>query len=308
MLAMVLTNDRKTRLERRPVPTPSDDQVLVNVDPCGICGSDLHAPDLREVYLGGFVMGHEPAGRIAGVGGDVSGWRVGQRLTINPNGYTCGVCEACRSGRLNHCIPQRWNGLLAYRPTARWRHTWRSHQKLCMPCRTRWAPSSLVGWSQPPSPLRAVLAAGELSGRSLLVVGGGPIGQLCCRLARHYGAAPVWLSEPSAERRSYAEASQADRAFDPTIEAADIERLKTDLVLECSGSEPGIRSSLAAARPEGTVVVVGGGRSGLDPPALNGRTHASGACVLVFRVVRDSRDQARHLRLSPVMGPFWVPS
>jgi threonine dehydrogenase-like Zn-dependent dehydrogenase len=43
MLAMVLTNDRKTRLERRPVPTPRDDQVLVDVDLCGICGSDLHA-------------------------------------------------------------------------------------------------------------------------------------------------------------------------------------------------------------------------------------------------------------------------
>jgi D-arabinose 1-dehydrogenase-like Zn-dependent alcohol dehydrogenase len=82
MLAMVLTNDRKIRLERRPVPTPRDDQVLVDIDLCGICGSDLHAPDLREVYLGGFIMGHEPAGRIAGVGRDVSGWRVGQRVAI----------------------------------------------------------------------------------------------------------------------------------------------------------------------------------------------------------------------------------
>ena len=75
----------------------------------------------------------------------------------------------------------------------------------------------------------------------------------------------VWLSDPSVERRSYAEASQADRAFDPTVQAADIERLKVDVVLECSGSEPGIRSGLAAAKPEDTVVVVGGGRAGLDP-------------------------------------------
>jgi threonine dehydrogenase-like Zn-dependent dehydrogenase len=73
----------------------------------------------------------------------------------------------------------------------------------------------------------------------VLVVGGRPIGKLCCRLARHYGAVGVWLSEPSAERRSYAEASQADRAFDPTVEVADIERLEVDVVLECSGSEPG---------------------------------------------------------------------
>jgi L-idonate 5-dehydrogenase len=76
------------------------------------------------------------------------------------------------------------------------------------------------------------------------------------------------MSELAAERRSYAEASQADRAFDPTTDGADIERLKADVVVECSGSEPGIRSSLAAARPEGTVIVVGGGRSSLDSIAV----------------------------------------
>jgi threonine dehydrogenase-like Zn-dependent dehydrogenase len=72
------------------------------------------------------------------------------------------------------------------------------------------------------------------------------------------------LSEPSAERRSYAEASQVDCAFDPSVDAAELEGLKADAVLECSGSEPGIRGALAA-RPEGTIVVVGGGRAGLDP-------------------------------------------
>ncbi len=121
-------------------------------------------------------------------------------------------------------------------------------------------------WVEPAATaLRAVMLAGDLAGRSVLVVGGGPIGQLCCRLARHFGAGRVWLSEPSAERRSYAEASQLDRAFDPSVDAAALEGLKADAVLECSGSEPGFRSALEAARPEGTIVVVGGGRAGLDP-------------------------------------------
>lgn len=265
MLAMVLTHDRETRLERRPVPTPRDDQVLVDVDLCGICGSDLDAPDLLEVYLGGFIMGHEPAGRIARVGRDVSGWRVGQRVAINPNGDTCGVCEACRSGRLNHCVPatmQRAVGLQSDGALAA--HVAVSPKTLhALPDEMGRVES---GWVEPAATaLRAVLAAGELGGRSVLVVGGGPIGQLCCRLARRFGAACIWLSEPSAERRSYAEASQADRAFDPTVEAAEIEHLKADVVLECSGSEPGIRSGIAAARPEGTVVVLGGGRAGLEP-------------------------------------------
>jgi Alcohol dehydrogenase GroES-like domain len=144
MLAMVLTNDRKTRLERRPVPTPRDDQVLVDIDLCGICGSDLHAPDLREVYLGGFIMGHEPAGRIAGVGRDVSGWRVGQRWPSTRTGTRAVSARRAAPGDGTTASPRRWNGLWVCRPTAHWRHTWRSHPKLCMRCRTRWA--AIVTW------------------------------------------------------------------------------------------------------------------------------------------------------------------
>ena len=65
MTAMVLTAERRLVLERRPVPTPRADQVLVDVELCGICGSDLHAPDLPQVYRGGLILGHEPVGRIA---------------------------------------------------------------------------------------------------------------------------------------------------------------------------------------------------------------------------------------------------
>src|ERR1700747_2579200 len=243
MTAMVLRSDRSMGLEHRPVPTPRDDQVLVDIDLCGICGSDLHAPQTPEVYLGEFIMGHEPVGRIARVGRDVTGWHVGQRVCINPNGNTCGVCEACRSGRLNHCIPatlERAVGLQADGALAA--HVAVSPKTLhALPDEIGRVES---GWVEPAAvALRAVLAAGELSGRSVLVVGGGPIGQLCCRLARHYGAARVWLRRATAERRSYAEASQADRAFDPATGAAEIWRLEADGILECCGTEPGIRSS-----------------------------------------------------------------
>ncbi len=265
MTAMVLRADRSIGLERRPVPTLRDEQVLVDVDLCGICGSDLHAPQTPEVYLGGFIMGHEPVGRIARVGRDVTGWHVGQRVCINPNGNTCGVCEACRSGRLNHCIPatlERAIGLQADGALAA--------QVAVSPKTLHGVPDEMgrieSAWVEPAATaLRAVMLAGDLAGRSALVVGGGPIGQLCCRLARHFGAGRVWLSEPSAERRSYAEASKVDRVFDPSADTAALGGLKADAVLECSGSEPGFRGALAAARPEGTIVVVGGGRAGLDP-------------------------------------------
>ena len=265
MTAMVLRSDRSIGLERRPTPIPRGDQVLVDIDLCGICGSDLHAPQTPEVYLGGFIMGHEPVGRIARVGRDVAGWHAGQRVCINPNGDTCGVCEACRSGRLNHCIPatlERAVGLQADGALA---------AQVAVSPKTLHALPDEMGrvesaWVEPAATaLRAVLLAGDLTGRSVLVVGGGPIGQLCCRLARHFGARRVWLSEPSPERRRHADASQVDRAFDPSVETAEIEGLKADAVIECSGSEPGVRSALAAARSEGTIVVVGAGHAGLDP-------------------------------------------
>ena len=113
--------------------------------------------------------------------------------------------------------------------------------------------------------LRAVRQAGDLTGRSVLIVGGGPIGHLCCRLSRLLGAARVWLMEPSPERRAFSDASGVDRAFDPKRDASDIDRLGVDVVLECSGNEHGARAGLNALAPQGTMIVVGGAHAGLDP-------------------------------------------
>src|ERR1700756_4717104 len=69
MPAVVLTTDRGITLEDRPRPDLRPDQVLVEVDLCGICGSDLHASQLPQVYRGGCILGHESTGRIAAGGG-----------------------------------------------------------------------------------------------------------------------------------------------------------------------------------------------------------------------------------------------
>jgi threonine dehydrogenase-like Zn-dependent dehydrogenase len=266
MTAMVLTAERRLVLERRPVPTPRADQVLVDVELCGICGSDLHAPDLPQVYRGGFILGHEPGGRIAAVGREVTGWRVGQRVSINPNGDICGVCAFCRTGRFNFCVQatlERAVGLQADGALAR---------QVVISTKTLHAVPDEMGpvesaWVEPAATaLRAVRQAGDLTGRSVLIVGGGPIGHLCCRLSRLFGAARVWLLEPSPERRAFSDASGVDRAFDPKRHASDIERLGVDAVLECSGNEHGTRVGLNALAPQGTMIVVGGGaHAGLDP-------------------------------------------
>ena len=269
MHAMVLTEGRAIELQDRPMPTLGAGEVLLDVDLCGICGSDLHAAELTQVYTGEHILGHEAVGRIRAIGSGVAGWAVGQRVSVNPNGNTCGVCEYCRAGRLNFCVQatlERAVGLQIDGGLA---------PQLVTGVKTLHAlPDGMEriasGWIEPAATvLRAIRLAGELGGRSMLVVGGGPIGQVACRLGRHAGAAQVWLAEPSAERRRYAEASKVDRAFDPTIEREAVEALRVDVVIECSGNEHGTRMGIAALRPQGTMVIVGGGvHPGLDPMAI----------------------------------------
>jgi 2-desacetyl-2-hydroxyethyl bacteriochlorophyllide A dehydrogenase len=268
MYAMVLTDERAIELQRRPLPasTLGPGEVLLDVDLCGICGSDLHASDLTQVYTAGHILGHEAVGRVRAVGPGVSGWRVGQRASVNPNGNTCGVCEYCRAGQVNHCVQAtlelavglQADGGLAPRlvTSAKTLHAIPEHMGRVE-----------SGWIEPAATaLRAVRLAGNLEARSVLVVGGGPIGHVVCRLARHFGAATVWLAEPSAERRRFAEASKVDGVFDPTVDRLAVEALHVDVVIECSGNEHGTRMGLAALRPFGTMIVLGGGvHPGIDP-------------------------------------------
>lgn len=84
MPAVVLTADRTIALQERPRPSLRPDQVIVEVELCGICGSDLHAAQLPQIYHGDCILGHESTGRIVDVGTDVTGWSIGQRVAVNP--------------------------------------------------------------------------------------------------------------------------------------------------------------------------------------------------------------------------------
>jgi threonine dehydrogenase-like Zn-dependent dehydrogenase len=108
----------------------------------------------------------------------------------------------------------------------------------------------------------------------VLVTGGGPIGQLACRLAAHSRAGRIILVEPAEERRAFAAASHADIALTPDEAAAQLasagrSSLQADVVLECSGSASATALALEALRPGGVFVVVGAGKgSGLDPATI----------------------------------------
>src|SRR5215469_16670605 len=95
----------------RADPTPGPGEVLVRVQACGVCRTDLHLVDgeLESCKLP-VTPGHEVVGRVVATGPEVEGIAAGERVGIPWLGWTCGSCRFCRSGRENLCPQARFTG------------------------------------------------------------------------------------------------------------------------------------------------------------------------------------------------------
>ncbi|MFA7269551.1 MAG: zinc-dependent alcohol dehydrogenase family protein [Sterolibacterium sp.] len=112
MRAMIL--DRSAiplRLVELPIPAPNKGDLLLKVEACGVCRTDLHLIDgeLPNPALP-IIPGHEIVGRVVAAGTCVSGFRIGQRVGVPWLGWTCGACVYCRKGRENLCDEARFTG------------------------------------------------------------------------------------------------------------------------------------------------------------------------------------------------------
>jgi len=113
MQAVVFPQPETIALERVADPTPADDEVVVQVARCGICGTDVHI--FRNEYMSTFplIPGHEFGGTVVAAGRAVTDVRVGDRVAVDPNLY-CGRCDFCRNEQANHC--RNWQGVGVTRP------------------------------------------------------------------------------------------------------------------------------------------------------------------------------------------------
>jgi alcohol dehydrogenase, propanol-preferring len=105
MRAMVMDRtNAQLVLRERPVPEPAAGQILIAVEACGVCRTDLHVVDgeLPDPKLP-IVPGHEIVGRVAGLGSGVRNFAVGARVGVPWLGEACGLCPYCRAGRENLC-------------------------------------------------------------------------------------------------------------------------------------------------------------------------------------------------------------
>ena len=111
MKALTLKEYGKFVYGDSPDPQTENNEVMVQVKACGICGSDVHGMDgSTGRRLPPVIMGHEAAGVITQVGARVQGWRVGDRVTFDST-ISCGECWRCRRGEINLCERRRVLGV-----------------------------------------------------------------------------------------------------------------------------------------------------------------------------------------------------
>ncbi|MEV4220144.1 alcohol dehydrogenase catalytic domain-containing protein [Nonomuraea sp. NPDC049725] len=233
----------------RPVPE-ADDDVVLRVHACGICGTDLHVlsgQSYRPVTP--FVLGHEPAGVVVDAGPAAREW-LGRRATITL--FTGeGSCAACRAGDERLCpdlvsitgVLGVWGGYAEYlRVQAR--------QLVEVPPSLSWddAASLVDGGATAANSVRVTLA--REPGR-VLVLGAGPIGHLCAELLRVHGV-PVQAVEPNPLRREALRAIGHD-----VVDSVEAAVTPVDAVIDCTGAPSVLMPGLHALAPHGAYVLAG---------------------------------------------------
>ncbi|MGO3147883.1 MAG: zinc-dependent alcohol dehydrogenase [Leucobacter sp.] len=254
-----------------PVLKPG--HVIIHTEAAGVCGTDLHVLN-DGVYVDPdsdlpVVMGHEAVGRVTAVAADVTKFSIGDRVVVEPV-LNCGTCANCLRGEVNLC--EQWthlgftvDGVWAERFTAPVGRLTRISADV---------PAEVAALAEPLACSLHFLSRGGLTvGQSVVILGGGPSGQLALIAARAMGAATVIVSDPHAERRDLALQLGADAVIDARRDDV-LTRVReltggqgADLVLEIAGSESSISSAFLLARPGGVVVL--GGVCGQEELLIN---------------------------------------
>ncbi len=262
MKALVYTGPDSVEFRDADDPVAGPGDALLEIAAVGICGSDMHAyhghDDRRPAPL---ILGHEAVGRV------VKGKGEGQYVAVNPL-VTCGVCDACLSGRSNLCAKRQ---IISMPP-----RQGAFAQLLAMPER------NLVPLPQGIDPVKAALTeplatsyhaahlAARTHGRPLanakaLVVGAGSIGIGAVLALRMQGARDIQLAETNPLRRQTAINTGAARVFDPMSEQGATEN-SIDVVIDAVGMDATRAAAFKAVRPGGVIVHIGlaGGSGGMD--------------------------------------------
>lgn len=250
------------RLDEVPTPSLGDHDVEMRLGAGGICGSDLHY--FGHGRVGAFVIreplipGHEASGIVERIGAAVTRVKPGDRVAVNPS-HACGRCDYCLGGRFNLCRKMFFLGSASVFPHAQglFRERFVLGQAQLTPVHEDVSLGEIACAEPLSIGLHAVHRAGVLTGKTVLVTGGGTIGSMCVIAARLAGAAEVIVCDIADRPLEMAKQVGADRTIrtdqTDTASLADI----ADVSLEAAGSPAALATCLSATRRGGRIVQVG---------------------------------------------------
>ncbi len=260
-------------IEEVEKPEPAPDEVLIKVEACGVCHSDLHIAEgdwkhLLRIIKKPLIPGHEVVGRVIEKGSNVQNLEIGDRVGVAWVHWTCGECAMCKEGRENLCSNQLITGAMVDGGYAEFIKAKASHA-LKVPealSSEQAAPFFCAGVTV----YRAIKNAAVEPGQRVAIFGVGGLGHLAVQIAKSFGAQVIAV-DISDDKLEFARKLGAD----VTLNAATIDAVKeirklggAHISVVTSGAKAAYDSAFYSTRGSGTLVVVGMPAEDLSFPAI----------------------------------------
>jgi threonine dehydrogenase-like Zn-dependent dehydrogenase len=259
MVVPIFKGEGRLEYEARPIPQlEQPDDILVRIEACGICGTDLNivaTPPAHKATLD-IIIGHEGVGTVEQVGPGVTNLAPGDRVVVAPR-LTCGQCRYCRRGLDNQCTNYRTIGTTidgAFAPYLR------------APQQALYKISAVVprddaAFFEPLScAVGSVVKAPLQAGDNVVIIGAGPMGLLFAQLYHTLGAGRVIVADIAPYRLNFAQKIGVDVVLNPTEvdlpqAVHELTDLGADVVVDAVGNQMGV--AIKMARRGGHIILFG---------------------------------------------------
>ncbi|HTQ56365.1 MAG TPA: zinc-dependent alcohol dehydrogenase [Bryobacteraceae bacterium] len=254
--AAILTARGSVTVQPVPLAEPGTGEVLMRMEACGLCHSDLFVSQLEKLPLLPLTLGHEGIGRIVALGAGVEGWVAGDRAGITFLASTCGACELCASGNERFC-PRQLNfgytvhGALSVYAVVPAPMLVRVSDRLSAAAA---APLCCAGWTA----FGALREAGLRPGQSVALWGMGGLGHLAIQYARHLGLR-VAAADVSESKLEMARALGADLALPADTAGRTLQKQwgGADAAIILTGSPVAVLQAFRSLKRTGTLITCG---------------------------------------------------
>lgn len=274
MLQEVMTAPKKIIFQEVPIPEPANNQVLLKIRRIGICGSDIHVyHGLHPFTKYPVTQGHEVSGEIVKLGAGVKDFKVGQKVTVEPQVY-CGECYPCTHGKYNLCENLKVMGFQTT-GTASEFFAVDASKVTPLPDNMSFDDGAML------EPLAVTVHAAkrfpDIKGAKVAILGCGPIGILLAQSAKALGAEKVLITDVSDLRLELAKKVGVDFAVNTRNKdfgdamVAVFGKDKADVIYDCAGNDITMGQAIKYARKGSTIILVAvfGKMANVDLAVLN---------------------------------------